>query len=323
MAKHPAVPAASRPAFAAASHLTLLEPDRIGYRDVAYVGGGRYHFYVGTPPTAGATKQEREAAREAFYAAPDAVVTAKELAELVRGAFVSIGDQNAELAGGDRELTYYRAGAKPGGHRVLDRGRLVYVGRTYDDCRQVMGIEPPAPVDYSTYVMRFEVRTRPTLKGGRWGGPIIREGGGELERVVEIGNVATSTATTVTEATQAPEPLADVVPIRADVVDPYGRTVAAVDLDTATTDMHNTAQQQADEPEPVPAPTPVATIGHTALGQLPPAAEEWLARLIHPPKRTYARAYLEHLANGAPPPADPGDEWARKARTRAQRILNH
>lgn len=120
-----------------------------------------------------------------------------------------------------------------------------------------------------------------------------------------------------------PEPLADVVPIRADVVDPYGRTVAAVDLDTATTDMHNTAQQQADEPEPVPAPTPVATIGHTALGQLPPAAEEWLARLIHPPKRTYARAYLEHLANGAPPPADPGDEWARKARTRAQRILNH
>lgn len=48
---------------------------------------------------------------------------------------------------------------------------------------------------------------------------------------------------------------------------------------------------------------------------------DWLSRLVHEPKREYARAYCAHVLDGAPAPADPGADWAVKARKRADRVL--
>ena len=41
---------------------------------------------------------------------------------------------------------------------------------------------------------------------------------------------------------------------------------------------------------------------------------EYLMRLVHAPKAAYAGAYAYHLVHGHPCPADPGTEWADKAR---------
>lgn len=50
------------------------------------------------------------------------------------------------------------------------------------------------------------------------------------------------------------------------------------------------------------------------------AVEDYLDRLIHPPKRTYAAAYAAYLAGGGPKPADPGTPWAVKVRAKLERI---
>jgi hypothetical protein len=65
-------------------------------------------------------------------------------------------------------------------------------------------------------------------------------------------------------------------------------------------------------PEPPPASPTRAS--------LPEWAEEWLAGLVYEAKRDYARQYLEHILCGAPAPANPGAEWADKARKRADRL---
>lgn len=54
---------------------------------------------------------------------------------------------------------------------------------------------------------------------------------------------------------------------------------------------------------------------------LPLVVAEWLGRLVHAPKQEYARAYCSHRLYGDPEPADPGEQWAVKARKRADHVL--
>lgn len=54
---------------------------------------------------------------------------------------------------------------------------------------------------------------------------------------------------------------------------------------------------------------------------LPLPVVDWLGRLIHGPKREYARAYCSHRLLGDPEPADPETPWAAKARKRAEVVL--
>lgn len=50
------------------------------------------------------------------------------------------------------------------------------------------------------------------------------------------------------------------------------------------------------------------------VGTLPFPILEYLMRLVHAPKAEYAGAYAYHIVHGHPCPADPGTEWADKAR---------
>lgn len=54
---------------------------------------------------------------------------------------------------------------------------------------------------------------------------------------------------------------------------------------------------------------------------LPLTVAEWLAKLLHEPKREYAAAYCSHRLFGDPEPEDPRTPWAAKARKRADRVL--
>lgn len=60
-------------------------------------------------------------------------------------------------------------------------------------------------------------------------------------------------------------------------------------------------------------PAEVVTV---PLATLPANVEEWLSRLVFGEKASYARAWAEHVLLGADAPADPGAEWAVKARKR-------
>lgn len=55
-------------------------------------------------------------------------------------------------------------------------------------------------------------------------------------------------------------------------------------------------------------------------GELPAWATEYLGRLVYAAKRDYAEAWLRHVLHGAPEPADPGRDWARKVRDRVERL---
>lgn len=54
---------------------------------------------------------------------------------------------------------------------------------------------------------------------------------------------------------------------------------------------------------------------------LPAEVAAWLSKLVHEPKRVYAAAYCAHRLYGDPAPADPGTDWAGKARKRADHVL--
>lgn len=55
--------------------------------------------------------------------------------------------------------------------------------------------------------------------------------------------------------------------------------------------------------------------------ELPTVISIYLGRLVHEPKREYAEQYAEHVLNGGPCPADPGTEWAHKARAKVDRLV--
>jgi hypothetical protein len=75
------------------------------------------------------------------------------------------------------------------------------------------------------------------------------------------------------------------------------------------------------EPTPAPVCEPAPTVDDSnPTRPLPAWADEWLAQLVHAPKREYARAYLVHRLTGGPAPVDPGADWAEKARKRADRL---
>ncbi len=48
---------------------------------------------------------------------------------------------------------------------------------------------------------------------------------------------------------------------------------------------------------------------------------EYLARLIHEPKRDYAVRLVAHRLEGAPAPEDPGTPWAAKVRAKVDRMV--
>lgn len=54
---------------------------------------------------------------------------------------------------------------------------------------------------------------------------------------------------------------------------------------------------------------------------LPLEIREWLDKLLHAPKREYARAYCLHRLYGEDEPVDPELPWAAKARKRADHVL--
>ncbi len=296
MSKPASVPAAQRCAFAAAVHLIVHEPARFPYTDARY-DGSRFNLYVSTPPAIGAPQRERDA----FYDAPDLTCTGPELAEMVRNAYVSIGAPVGQLAG----ARWTRTHGKSGGWLVFDdAGRLIYVGRNLADVREVMGMPAPVVPDHSAYVMRVNVRKAPTLKGGRYGAPIVRTGGGEVLEVVELAALPSSRVEVVE--------VAEVVPIRK----PRAHKPAA-----ATTAPDPAPVVEVVEVVEVPASVEVAE--HAARvegGSLPVEVVDWLARLVHPPKRAYAEMYALHKLAGGPCPADPGEGWAGKARARFDRL---
>lgn len=71
-----------------------------------------------------------------------------------------------------------------------------------------------------------------------------------------------------------------------------------------------------------PAP-PVAPVVEPVAASLPASIVEWLDRLVFADKRAYAHAWAEHVVCGADAPADPGTDWAAKARSRCARVLAH
>lgn len=71
---------------------------------------------------------------------------------------------------------------------------------------------------------------------------------------------------------------------------------------------------------PLVAPVQPATVVDVP-GELPACVAAWLERLVYGPKAKYARAWAEHTFCGAPAPADPGAEWAAKARRRMEYVL--
>jgi len=54
---------------------------------------------------------------------------------------------------------------------------------------------------------------------------------------------------------------------------------------------------------------------------IPTPIAEYLARLVHAPKRAYAAAYVAHRIAGATAPDDPGAPWAAKARAKVDRLV--
>lgn len=67
-----------------------------------------------------------------------------------------------------------------------------------------------------------------------------------------------------------------------------------------------------------PAPAPAAPTDGAAL---PATVVDWLDRLVFADKRAYAAAWAAHVIHGADAPADPGTDWADKARRRLARVL--
>ena len=63
-----------------------------------------------------------------------------------------------------------------------------------------------------------------------------------------------------------------------------------------------------EQPEPEPEPEGPCTVA------LPDEVVDYLLRLVYGTKLDYASEYAWHLWQGAPAPADPGTDWAGKAR---------
>jgi hypothetical protein len=83
------------------------------------------------------------------------------------------------------------------------------------------------------------------------------------------------------------------------------------------------AQAKATRPKANPTPNPpkVEPVqAEPSSSSWPAWADDYLNRLVYPPKRDYAVAWLEHTLNGAPAPADPGAEWADKVRRRVDKL---
>jgi hypothetical protein len=78
-------------------------------------------------------------------------------------------------------------------------------------------------------------------------------------------------------------------------------------------DSWETRERPADETDTAPDPAP-------ADGDLPAPVLEYLCRLVFGDKADYAAAYAYAVHRGGPAPADPGTDWARKARTRIDSI---
>lgn len=55
--------------------------------------------------------------------------------------------------------------------------------------------------------------------------------------------------------------------------------------------------------------------------ELPPVVVMYLERLVFEPKRTYAEQYAEAILCGHPLPADPGTDWAIKARRKVTKLV--
>jgi hypothetical protein len=68
------------------------------------------------------------------------------------------------------------------------------------------------------------------------------------------------------------------------------------------------------------APKPKAEPAQVAESSWPAWADDYLSRLVYPPKRDYAIKWLEHVIHGAPEPVDPGAEWADKVRRRVDKL---
>lgn len=86
------------------------------------------------------------------------------------------------------------------------------------------------------------------------------------------------------------------------------------------------APKRAPKPQPVAPKTekPTAAVVEPVAApraDLPSDVAEWLERLVFAAKRDYAEAYARHRCQGFPAPADPGTEWAHKARRGVDRLV--
>ena len=57
-----------------------------------------------------------------------------------------------------------------------------------------------------------------------------------------------------------------------------------------------------------------------ATSDLPGVLAEYVARLVHLPKRAYADQYCRHVAHGDDRPDDPAAEWGAKVRAKVDRL---
>lgn len=55
---------------------------------------------------------------------------------------------------------------------------------------------------------------------------------------------------------------------------------------------------------------------------LPDEVGTWLGTLVYAPKRDYAEAFARYVFGGEAEPADPGTDWARKARGKVGRFAH-
>ena len=77
----------------------------------------------------------------------------------------------------------------------------------------------------------------------------------------------------------------------------------------------------ADTPKPQPVAPPRHPEPARTPGVFPEPIADFLARLVYETKREYATAYAAHRCHGTPLPADPGTDWAMKARVKVDRLV--
>ncbi len=108
---------------------------------------------------------------------------------------------------------------------------------------------------------------------------------------------------------------------------PKAEPVAPAVPDVVYVDVPAVAEPVAERPEQVArvvdhfAPTVAPVVVVESVPVLPAAVEEWLGRLVYGEKAAYARAFALSVCCGAEAPADPGTEWAAKARKRLAKVV--